>query len=416
MDCRCHIGGIAANRRHVEICREKTAGQVAQSRRHCVALVFLSALFLISGCAGQQEASKGKEPILEGRSRIAVFPVENLTGRVAPLGPIRALLIETLKRHGVSVLDDETLDRVVTNNRVRYIAGVERGIAKALQEETGVEAILIPSLELFDEVNPPKIAMFCRLVSTGDNPAVLWIDGVGMAGDDSPGILGLGLIDDPQVLLSKAVESLARSLVWSGTETGQGPTGGWMARKFRPKIVYRSVLDPEKKYSIAVVPFFNKTGRKFAGEIIALHMMTSLMAFQNFEIVEPGIVRQELLRFRIIMSDGVSLPQTETILNAVNADLVLNGEVLEYRDYQGPAGNSAVDFSVLFIERRRRKVVYSSYSQNMGDDRVVLFDWGRVNTAHAMASQMAWAIGQRMLMGPEATQAPKATKANAIPQ
>ena len=60
--------------------------------------------------------------------------------------------------------------------------------------------------------------------------------------------------------------------------------------------------------------------------------------------------------------------------------------------------------------------MYSSYSQNMADDCVVLFDWGRVNTAHAMASQMAWAIGHRMLMGPETTQAPKATKANAIPQ
>jgi hypothetical protein len=56
-----------------------------------------------------------------------------------------------------------------------------------------------------------------------------------------------------------------------------------------------------------------------------------------------------------------------------------------------------VDFSVLFIERRTRQVVYSSYSQNQGDDGVLFFDWGRVNTAHAMASQMARAIGQKML-------------------
>jgi len=162
--------------------------------------------------------------------------------------------------------------------------------------------------------------------------------------------------------------------------------------------VYRSdALIPDKRYTVAVAPFFNKTDRKYAGEIMALHLIRNLMAFQNFEIVEPGLVRQELLRFRIIMTEGISLPETETILNAVHADLVLNGEVLDYRDYRGPEGVAKVDFSVLLIERRTRQIVYSSYSQNQGDDGVLVFDWGRVNTAHAMASHMARAIGRAML-------------------
>lgn len=366
-------------------------------------MILLGLLLFVFGCAGRQESTTEREPVREGKGRIAVFPAENLSGSAIPLGPIRALLIEHLRSRGIGVLDDETLDRVVTRNRVRYTAGVERGIARALKEETGVEAILIPSVELYDDGNPPKVALFCRLVSTGDNPAVLWIDGTGMAGDDAPGILGLHLIEEPQALLTKAVESLVGSLVRYGFGAGGSPPGGGVARKFRPKIVYRSdTIDPGKKLSIAVVPFFNKSGRRYAGDIVALHMIRNLMAFQNFEVVEPGIVRQELLRFRIIMSDGVSLSDTETILNAVDADLILNGEVLEYQDFLGPLGAPKVDFSVLFIERKTRRIVYSSYSQNAGDDGVYLFDWGRVNTAHAMASQMARAIGERMLTGLEA--------------
>jgi hypothetical protein len=368
-------------------------------------MILLGLLLFAAGCAGGREASVDRQPIPEGRARIAVFPAENLSGSLIPLGPIRSLLIEGLKSRGISVLDDDTMARIVTKNRVRYTAGVEKGIAKALKEDAGVEAILIPSVELYDETFPPKVSMFCRLVSTGDSPAVLWIDGAGMAGDDSPGILGLGLIEEPQALVAKAVESLVRSLVGYGSETGGGSPGGWMARRFRPKIVYRSeLLDPGKKYSIAVVPFFNKSDRRHAGEIVALHLIRNLMAFENLEVVEPGIVRQELLRSRIIMSDGVSLPQTETILNAVGADLVLNGEVLDYQDFIGPTGIAKVDFSVLFIERKTRKIVYSSYSQNTGNDNVVLFDWGRVNTAHALASRMARAIGERMLSGPETIQ------------
>ena len=369
--------------------------------RYCGLLIpatFLCACLLLCACAGPREGLRAPEPAAAERGRIAVFPMENLSGSLAPLREIRGFFLARLQAAGYEVLDDDSLDQVMTRHRVRYTAGVDRDVALALKQEAAVDAVLIPSLELYDETSPPKVAMFSRLVSTGDSPAVLWIDGVGLAGDDAPGILALGLVEDPGVLLARAVDALVGSLVRDGPDTGKKPPGSDGPRKFRPKLVYRSdALNPEKKYSVAVVPFFNKTDRKFAGEIIALHMIRNLMAFQNFEIVEPGIVRQELLRFRIIMTDGVSLPETETILNAVNAELVLNGEVLDYRDYRGPDGVAKVDFSVLFIERRTRQVVYSSYSQSQGDDGVLLFDWGRVNTAHAMASQMARAIGEKML-------------------
>lgn len=380
----------------------KGAAEPPQSLRLWGAMFFVSILLSLSACTSTEERVSIANPTRERKLLIAIFPVENLGGTVAPLGEIRTLLKEGLMGYGFGVLEDDVLDKVITRHRVRYTAAVEKVISRALRDETGVDAILIPSVELYDNASPPKVAMFCRLVSTGDDPAILWIDGTGIAGDDSPGILGLGLIEEPRALLAKAVGSLVRSLAQYGSKGGNNLTRGMGASKFRPKIVYRSDgVDSQKKYSIAVVPFFNKTDRRYAGEIIALHMIRNLMAFQNFEIVEPGIVREQLLRFRIIMSEGVSLPDTDTILNAVNADLVLNGEVLDYQDYLGPAGNAKVDFSVLFIERKTRKVVYSSYSQNTGNDGVLFFEWGKVNTAHAMASEMARAIGERLVMETE---------------
>lgn len=403
-------GGRTVDRSFLVKCRAEKPFHATQALRLCGVMAVLIAWLLISACARERETINQAKPDQSRKILIAVFPVENLSGKVAPMAEIRTLLIDRLGSYGFEILSDEVLDNVVTRHRIRYTAGVGKEIAKALKDETGADGILIPSVEMYDDASPPKVAMFCRLVSTGDNPAVLWIDGIGLAGDDTPGILGLGLIEEPQALLTRAVESLARSLDQYASGEDGGPKGERGARKFRPKIVYRSAgLDPEKKYSIAVVPFFNKSERKYAGEIIALHMIRNLMAFQNFEIVEPGIVREQLLRFRIIMSEGVSLPDTDTILNTVNADLVLNGEVLDYQDYQGPEANPKVDFSVLFIERNTRKVVYSSYSQNTGNDGVVLFDWGKVNTAHAMASQMARAVGERMLKEAEKAETRKET-------
>ena len=69
--------------------------------------------------------------------------------------------------------------------RIRYTGGVSAEIAKAFKQDINVSSILITSVELYSDANPPKISLISRLVSTGKNPSILWMDGVGLAGDDS---------------------------------------------------------------------------------------------------------------------------------------------------------------------------------------------------------------------------------------
>jgi hypothetical protein len=376
--------------------------------------ILVGALLNIAGCAASEmpaRANQAKDaPVL-----VAVFPVENLSGNVAPLDDVRRLLSERMARSGFRVLDDAVLERIITKHRVRYTAGLEQGFAAALKDEAGVEAVVIPSLDLYEPGPPPRVGLFVRLISTGGAPTVRWIDGGGLAGDDAPGVLGLGLVADPRVLIAKVVDSLAASLARHVSEPSARPDDR-SPTKFQPKLAYRAKsFDPGRAYSVAVVPFFNKTERRYAGDIVALHMMRSLIATGRLTIVEPGVVREELLRFRVIMTDGISLADTETVAGAVTADLVLNGEVLEYRDVHGSYGAPKVGFSVLFIERRSRRVLYSASSHNTGDDGVFFFDVGRVNTAHAIAAGMARAMSDRMLLvappqapGPPLPQDPQA--------
>ena len=175
-------------------------------------LLLLSALCSLAGCVAANEPAPPAGRLHEGARLVPGFPVENLSGRPAPLEDIRRMLAERLLDRGLRVLDDATLERVITRHRVRYTAGIEQGFAKALKQETGVDAVLIPSLELYDQSLPPRVALFARLVSTGENPSVLWIDGTGAAGDDAPGLLGLGLIEEPRTLLARVVDTMAESL------------------------------------------------------------------------------------------------------------------------------------------------------------------------------------------------------------
>ena len=281
----------------------------------------------------------------------------------------------------------------MARHRVRYTGGMDIVIAQAFRNEIDVEAVLITSLELYDKTYPPKIALTARLVSTGDNPAILWIDNIGLAGNDSPRILGLGLIENPQVLLEKAVQTLSDSLTEYLTgKSNMISVQRKVRKKFQPKTSYRSpIINPEMKYTIAVTPFFNRSERKNAGEIMVLHFIRELKKLENFNIIEPGIEREKLIRFRIIMNDGLSRANTDLLFITLNADLILTGTVMDYQDYQS-IGKPKVDFSVVVIEQKSREVVATSKSYNEGDDDVLFFDRGKVNTAHALASEMVQGV------------------------
>ncbi|MHB1011472.1 MAG: hypothetical protein ACYC37_00980 [Desulfobacteria bacterium] len=316
--------------------------------------------------------------------------MENLSGTSAPLKEIRKSLIGMLLAQGFKVLEEELLEEFMARHRLRYIGGIDGTTAKAFREETGAGSVLITSLELYDDSTQPKIALISRLVSLNASPVILWMDSVGLAGDDAPGFLDLGLIENPVVLRNKALRSLSVSLAGSLSEKGGRDSAEEKRKKFRPKITYRSAaFDPEARHTVAVMPFFNESLRKYAGEIMQLHLVREMAKVDNIEVIEPGVVRKELLAFRIIMEDGISLAQADIAWDALNADLLLTGKVMDYQDYQGADGAPVVDFSLLVMERKGREVGWASKSYNKGTDGVWFFGLGKERTASAMASEMA---------------------------
>ncbi|ABQ26183.1 hypothetical protein [Geotalea uraniireducens] len=360
-------------------------------------ILLFAVICFLAGCARTTAALRAEEQPGKGNRCIAVLPVENLSGTAVPLKSIRQSLVEKMGKLGMCTLDEKTVDDFMAHHRMRYTGGIDKELSRAFKTETGAAAVLITSLELYSDVNPPKVALACRLVSTGENPVILGIDSVALSGDDSPGLLGLGLIEKPGELMDNALNRISASLYrqFEGVND-MNVSQPWM-KKFKPRISYRSPsLDMEQKHTIAVIPFLNKSGRKNAGEILALQFVEQLAKMKKFNVIEPGIVRQEFLKFRIIMEGGVSLANADVIFTDLDADLIFTGEVMDYQDYQGAMGTPTVGFSIIVLDRKSREVVWASESYNDGDDRVYFFDVGKVKTAEAMASQMTHAVVDMM--------------------
>ena len=399
-----------------------------------IRLIFIVVIFLAgpvtaadSGWPAEHEIRKFTKS-----SPVAVLPVENLSGTKVPAKRIGQLIKTELKKAGFNIIDNDILEAVMLKHRIRYTGGIELRTAEAFQKEIGAEAVLITSIELYSEMYPPKISLISRLTSTGSRPEILWMDSVGSSGDDSPGILGLGLIEDPEELLLNAVHSLSDSLdisLGGAEKMGRLPGGtkrdqpalivtapdseekpvynnlpideGDPPPALVPKIFYRSpVLSPDMKYHVAVMPFLNKSDRKNAGDIMTLHFTEQLRGIMNCNVIEPGIVRNNLLGFRIIMNEGISFENAGFIFSTLetDADLILSGTVLDYQDNISTVGTPKVDFSVLVIEKKSREVVWSSKSYRTGDEGVIFFDRGQINVAHSLASAMARGVVEMLLM------------------
>ena len=334
----------------------------------------------------------------EKLTTLAVFPVDNLSGGSVPAEQVRQYLIDRLAANGISVLGVSRLDAFMAQHRVRYAAGIDVPTADALRTETGVQAVVLASVELSSEAIPPKIAFVVRVVSITGEPTVVWADDTGLAGDDAPGLFELGIIDDYRDLLGKALSRASESLL-SYLATGEIRKVK-AASKFRPKSVFHQVAwDRNAAYRVAVLPFVNLSDRRNAGEVLTLLFMRHLSALPHLRVVDSGVVRQQLLAARIIMDGGPSLRDAETIAALMEADFVLGGRVTRYQDYEGAGGRPRVEFSTVLIERKTRKVVWSSDSYNAGGDGVRFFERGTSKTAHAMATQMVRLTTEKMADG-----------------
>ncbi len=354
---------------------------------------FLAAIVFFPFCFCAAEAALSTDDHLTEPMRVAVLPLENLSGKAGPLKEVRATLIDAINRRGMKTIDEQTLQTFMASHRVRYTGGIDSQTSRALLAETGAGAVLITSLEFYSAQEWPKIAVISRLVSSGDNPEILWMDSVGMSGDESPGLLSLGLIYDADVLMNRAVGKLADSLA----EYLSGEKRGWSAKRtFRPRDYYNALDLKGVKWNVAVVPFFNVSGVRNAGDIVMLQFVKGLVR-SGITVVEPGLVREQMLKTRVVMDGGLSLKDADMLANVFEADLVMNGKVQEYTDYLGPVGAPKVDFSVLGIDKKGRKVVWASRSHNLGDERVLFFDWGKVYTAGELASEMVRAVIEKMM-------------------
>ena len=104
---------------------------------------------------------------------------------------------------------------------------------------------------------------------------------------------------------------------------------------------------------MAILPFVNETGRRDAGEVVALEFLRMLEA-SGLAVVEPGLLRNELLNFRS-WSARRALDSARVVMELLDADYVLAGTVHEFQGTATAQSAPAVQFTAMLNERRKKR-------------------------------------------------------------
>jgi hypothetical protein len=343
-------------------------------------------------CAAARPSSA---PALPGK--VAVLPLSNLSGGPAPLKELRALLDQALRDRGVTLVPNAEVEEFLARHRLRWTGGIDAESAKAAAAEMGATGVLVTSVDLYQNAVPPSIGLRSRLVATGEKTQILWVDARSHIGDESPGLFELGIVNDVEQLQQRIISELSGSLASHLAGRGPRATSCDGGGRFAPQASYRSPkLTAAAK--VAILPFVNETLRRDAGEVISMEFLRMLEA-SGLSVVEPGLLRNELLTFRIVVREGVTLDSARVVMELLDADYVLAGTVHEFQGTATAQSAPAVQFTAMLLERRNEEVVWEASSYHRGDEGVFFFDAGHVDTALALSCRMVRSAVDAMLQG-----------------
>jgi hypothetical protein len=370
--------------------------------RSCSGRTAILALAALAGSAGFRARAQ-EPPAAEGRrglaTRIALLPLANLSGQSVPLRELQAALEAGLRARGLALVSGGAVDEVLARHRLRYTGGVDEVMARAAREELGADALVVTAVTLHNLEGSHGFGMSMRLVTARDPPAILWMDETARTVDDAPGLFDLGIAKDTRELMEESTSRLVGSLV--AALGGTGPAIGTCSTRgrFAPRVRYRAAPSTSAApMAVAVLPFVNETRRQDAGEILALELVRELARRDGLRLYEPGVVRAELLRSRVVMEGGISHETARIALGALEADVIVAGYVRTHEEFPVPR----LEFTVLALDTRDNRVLWESTSYNLAAEGITFFDLGRVSTTLGLACRMVRSVvdGMAAAWGP----------------
>lgn len=146
--------------------------------------------------------------------------------------------------------------------------------------------------------------------------------------------------------------------------------------------------ETSKIKKVAVFPFYNISGRKEAGKIIANIFVAEIFKDGRYYVEEPGNILQFIIQERIDTLGEIQIERLKILNKRFGIDAVIIGTVEEFDEARGGGAIPAVSIFARMIEANSGQLVWSAQNRKKGDDYVIILDLGEVRSITAVAQKV----------------------------
>ncbi|MBI5710478.1 MAG: hypothetical protein HZC42_09275 [Candidatus Eisenbacteria bacterium] len=193
----------------------------------CLAL----AAALLAGCASAPPRARGVRAVTGLPVRVALLPLENLTGN-ADAGNLmtRILFVELVRTHACEVVEAGIVDTAVVELRIRNGGSLSAAELRGLGSMLDVRYVLAGTvLESGSARTPdgdvPTLGVALKLLDVGSG-RVVWAQMRFRTGDDRETVFGWGREKDPQRLAAALAADVLKDFSIPGAGAPHDSTGG----------------------------------------------------------------------------------------------------------------------------------------------------------------------------------------------
>lgn len=329
-------------------------------------LIFITAVACTAGVC----QAGGTTPLVD--SNIVLLPLANYTGN--PEAP--KLVIPAIERafseRGIALIGPSEIYPVLRKHRIRTIGMIGPSSARTIAAEYGVDYLIIGSVDYYSAGDVPAIGLSLRLFNISAMRPV-WATSVNISSGKDTGFLGKDGISSLEALVSKAVDDVTADF-YDYLELG------------------KAVVDVEPQI-YAIIPFDEQDPNQQAGQLISNSMLAHLIR-QGFYVVEPGAIREILLRSGRSPRGEIEYKLIDLLHDSLMVDFIITGAVekFEANEPGTPSTSAKISLTARIIDAATRKIVSSTFvnaecisregllTRRSGIQRILVFSKAAKNT------------------------------------
>lgn len=150
----------------------------------------------------------------------------------------------------------------------------------------------------------------------------------------------------------------------------------------------QEALSPHASKKVAILPFYNISGYRDAGKVVANIFVTEMFKTDRFNVEETGNIVQFMIQERMDTIGEIEIERLKILGKRLGVDAVMTGTVEEFAEAGGAYSVPTVAITARMIDSNTGKLIWSGQNKRKGDDYIIVLDLGEVRSLTALTQKV----------------------------